>query len=271
MSTSKSNWPRRIACITAETTELAFALGAGDRVVGVSGYSVRPEEARQKPKVATFTSIRMDKIRELDPDLILGFSDLQKEIARELVAEGRNVFISNQRSLEDIGDMILATGRLIGCAEQGQRLYDEFSRELDRLAAECRGGWRPKVYFEEWDDPMISGIRWVSELIERFGGKDIFREKSFHCTAKNRVVTSGEVLAADPDILVASWCGKKVQFEKIRSREGWGKMEAVKHQRLHEIKSSDILAPGLSLLHGARQMAAILKPLQERAPGMVFH
>ena len=259
MSTFKFKWPRRMACITAETTEMVYALGAGDRVVGVSGYSVRPAEAREKPKVAAFTSVRMDKIRELKPDLILGFSDLQKDIARELVAEGYPVFISNQRSLEEVEDMILATGRLIGCAEAGEKLQQSFSEELQRLADSCRSSLRPKVYFEEWDQPLISGIRWVSELIEKFGGVDVFADKSLNKTAKHRVVRPEEVIAANPDILIASWCGKKVQFEKIRTREGWNQIRAVQNNRLYEIKSSDILAPGLSLLHGARRLAEIFE------------
>lgn len=258
--TSKLNpasWPRRIICLTAETTEIVFALGAGDRIVGVSGYCVRPAEARQKERVAAFTSIRIERIRELKPDLILGFSDLQKDIARDLVAESYNVFITNQRTLEEIGDAILAIGRLIGCEAKAEEIRSQFFEELDRLASSFSP--RTRVYFEEWNDPMISGISWVSELIEKLGGEDVFKEKSPGKAAKDRTVSSEEVIRANPDVIIASWCGKKVQFEKIRSRPGWDQIEAVKNNRLYEIKSPDILAPGLSLLHGARQMAQIFK------------
>ena len=236
----KTDWPRRIACITSETTEIVYALGAGDRVIGVSGYSVRPEEAREKPKVSSFTSLRMDKIRELKPDLILGFSDLQKDMARELIAEGYPVFISNQRSLDEIADMIAATGRLIGCVKEGEKLRQSFLEELDRLSKSCVKA-RAKVYFEEWDDPLISGIRWVSELIERFGGQDIFSEKSLHKTAKHRTVQPEEVVAANPDILVASWCGKKVNFDRIRQRPDWEKIGApvVSDHRARRAASTD--------------------------------
>ena len=210
-------WPKRIACITAETTEIVFALGAGERIVGVSGYSVRPAEAREKEKVAAFTSIRMEKIRELKPDLIIGFSDLQKDIARDLVAEGFNVFITNQRTLEETGAAILAIGRLIGCEDKAIEIHEKFFSELDELSG-CLpfGSRKPRVYFEEWDEPMISGISWVSELIERLGGEDVFKEKSIGKTASERRVKLEDVIAADPEIIIASWCGKKVQPDKIK-------------------------------------------------------
>lgn len=258
-SASKKVWPRRIACITAETTEIVFALGAGDRIIGVSGYTIRPEEARKKPKVAAFTSIRMDKIRELNPDLILGFSDLQKDIARELIEEGFNVFITNQRSLEETGDAVLAIGRLIGLEKKAVRLRDSFFKEIDELAKKTVRSGNPKVYFEEWDEPMISGIRWVSELIERLGARDIFPELKNKKNARDRYVTSEQVIARNPDIIIASWCGKKARLEKIEARPGWDRISAVQNKRLYEIKSPDILAPGLSLLHGAREMARIFR------------
>jgi len=265
ISTSKSEpavglWPRRIICLTAETTEITFALGAGDRIVGVSGYSVRPPEARLKEKVAAFTSARMDKIRELKPDLILGFSDLQKDILRDLAGEGFNVFVTNQRTLVEIGEAMLAIGRLLGSEERALEICRDFYAELDRLAEGMRvGGLRPRVYFEEWDDPLISGISWVSELIKKLSGEDVFKSKASGKVARERRVSPEEVLAADPDIIVASWCGKKVQLEKIRSRPGWDRLRAVRNNRIYEIKSADILQPGLSLIHGARQMAEIFK------------
>ncbi|MBI3312704.1 MAG: cobalamin-binding protein [Candidatus Omnitrophica bacterium] len=260
------SWPKRIICLTAETTEIAFALGAGQRIVGVSGYSVRPPEARQKEKVAAFTSVRMDKIRALKPDLILGFSDLQKDILRDLVGEGYNVFVTNQRSLAEIGEAILAIGRLLGEEQKAVKICRDFYAELDTLAlkaSETTEGKKPRVYFEEWDDPLISGISWVSELIERLGGEDVFKEKSSGKVARERTVSSEDVIRANPDRIIASWCGKKVQFEKIKSRAGWENIKAVHDNRLYEIKSADILQPGLSLLEGARQIAAILKGEEE--------
>ncbi len=293
MKPNSSLWPQRIACITSETTELVFALGAGERIVGVSGYAVRPPEAREKPKVAAFTSIRLDKIREGKPDLILGFSDLQKDIARELVAEGFNIFISNQRTLQETADVILGVWRLIGEEKAAQKIYADFWAELEKLqviASPPLNQWRakqsqslgiassqpsaaprndislrPRVYFEEWDEPLISGIAWVSELIEFLGGEDVFKEKRRGRNAKDRTVTAEEVLAADPEIIIASWCGKKVNFEKIRSRPGWEKIAALQNNHLYEIKSSDILAPGLSLLLGARQLSEIFQNFSKNA------
>lgn len=296
------SWPKRIICLTAETTEMAFALGAGERIVGVSGYSVRPAEARQKEKVAAFTSVRMDKIRALKPDLILGFSDLQKDILRDLVGEGYNVFVTNQRTLPEIGEALIAIGRLLGAQEKAKKICREFYAQIDRLAVsfphasakqppakkKCQMSRldpnildpnilsastnprhpqnfqagvtrRPRVYFEEWDDPMISGISWVSELIEKLGGEDVFKEKSSGKAARERTVSSEDVIRANPDIIIASWCGKKVQFEKIKSRPGWDQINAVRNNRLYEIKSTDILQPGLSLICGARQMAEIFR------------
>lgn len=209
--------------------------------------------------MAAFTSVRMDKIRELQPDLLIGFSDLQKDIARDLIAEGFTVFISNQRSLKEISDTVIAIGRLIGCEEKAVRLARDFETEINRLASRKSSGVRPRIYFEEWDNPLISGIRWVSELIERLGGEDIFGEKSKGMTAKDRTVRPEDVLEADPDVIVASWCGKKVQKDKIRNRPGWERMKAVQTDAIYEIKSSDILQPGLSLLDGARQMAVIIE------------
>lgn len=255
-------WPRRIACLTAETTELAFNLIHPDRIAGVSGFASRPPEAKLKPKVCAFTTVQMDKIRELNPDLILGFSNLQKDIARDLIAEGFNVFIINPRRLEEVADSFLSIGRLLGEEEKANLLRDRFLREIDDIAQETRkalSGVRPRVYFEEWDEPLISGIAWVHDLIEVLGGEDVFAERALRQSAKQRVVTSEEVIAADPDILIGSWCGKKVQFEKIRGRAGWDRVKAVRENHLYEVKSSDILAPGLSLLHGAKQLSQIMK------------
>ncbi len=249
------SWPRRIICLTSETAEIVFELGAEELVVGVSGYAVRPSAVRQKPKVAAFTSINLDKIKELEPDLILGFSDLQKDIARDLVAAGYPVFITNQRSLEEITETILAIGRLIGKETKAQTLAGNFENEIASLKPVSYSGKKPRVYFEEWDDPIISGIRWVSEIIEASGGEDIFRNLSSGSTASQRIINPEIVVQENPDIIFASWCGKKVAIQKILDRPGWDQIEAVKYKRVYEIKSADILAPGLSLLLGARKMA----------------
>ena len=248
-------WPRRIVCLTAETTEILFALGAGDRIVGVSGYTVRPPEARLKEKVAAFTSVRMDKIRALEPDLIFAFSDLQKDIVRELTEAGYNLFVTNQRSLKEVGETIVAVGRLLGLEKKSEELCSKFFGELEELQRKASEfPRRLHVYFEEWDDPLISGIRWVGELIRMLGGEDIFEELEAGKVARERRVNPEEVIHRNPEVILASWCGKKVQTEKIRSRPGWDKIEAVQKNQIYEIKSADILQPGLSLLHGARQM-----------------
>ncbi len=257
---ASARWPRRVACLTAETTELAFSLIDAERIVGVSGFALRPPEAKLKPKVAAFTTVQMDKIRELNPDLILGFSNLQKDIARDLIAEGFNVFIINPRKLEEIADSFLAVGRLLGEEDKASSMRDEFLREIETLGAKTRkalNGVKPRVYFEEWDEPLITGIGWVHDLIEILGAEDVFAEKSKGQSAKQRVVQPEEVIAANPDILLASWCGKKVIFDRIKTRPGWSQIKALQSGQLYEIKSSDILAPGPSLIHGAGKIAEI--------------
>lgn len=255
---SLSKWPERIICLTAETTEILFALGAGDRIVGVSGYTVRPPEARLKEKVAAFTSIRMDKIRVLKPDLIFAFSDLQKDIVHELTEEGYTVFVTNQRSLEEVGQTILGVGRLVGLEEGAEKLCEKFYGELNELQKKSSGfPRRLRVYFEEWDEPLISGIRWVGELVRKIGGEDVFEELEQGTVARQRRVEPEEVIRRNPEVIIASWCGKKVQIEKIRSRPGWDKIEAIRKNQIYEIKSPDILQPGLSLLNGARQIYEI--------------
>lgn len=253
-----AGWPERIICLTAETTEILFALGAGERIVGVSGYTVRPPEARLKEKVAAFTSVRMEKIRALKPDLIFAFSDLQKEIVRDLTEEGYTVFVTNQRSLQEVGETITAVGRLLGLERKAEELCSQFYGELDLLAKKASGfPRRLRVYFEEWDGPLISGIRWVGELIRKLGGEDIFEELEEGKAARQRRVDPEEVIRRNPEVILASWCGKKVQTEKIASRAGWDKMEAVQKNQIYEIKSADILQPGLSLLYGAREIYEI--------------
>ncbi len=256
----KPEWPRRVACLTAETTELAYYLINPDRIVGVSGFASRPPEAREKNKVSTFTTLRLENLRAANPDLILGFSDLQKDMARELVGEGYNVFISNQRSLKEIEEFFYAAGRLLGAEKKAAEIAGAFFEELAIRERETRAaldGWEPKVYFEEWDEPLITGISWVSELISKMGGRDIFAGKSAGRLARDRYVSAEEIIEKDPDIIIASWCGKKVHFDKMLVRPGWEKISAVKNGRMFEIKSADILAPGPSLIRGARRISEI--------------
>lgn len=257
--------PQRIVCLTAETTEIAFALGAGERVVGVSGYSVRPPEARRKPKVAAYTSARLDKILELHPDLVLAFSDLQADLVRVLVKAGLTVLVTNQRSLAETWDSIRLIGRALGAPSEAEKLAADLQAEVERVREEAtRLPQRPRVYFEEWDDPLISGIRWVAELIEAAGGEDIFPELLGAHRAPDRVVDPTDVVRRDPQVIVASWCGKKVNPDRIRARPGWQAIAAVRHGRLHEIKSPDILQPGPSLVRGLRQLAACIASAARR-------
>jgi iron complex transport system substrate-binding protein len=257
--------PQRVVCLTAETTEIAFALGAGERVVGVSGYSVRPPEARRKPKVAAYTSARLDKILELQPDLILAFSDLQAEIVRDLVKAGLSVVVTNQRSLAETWEAIRLIGRVLGCPVEAEKLASDLQDEIDRFRHEAaRLPRRPRVFFEEWDDPLISGIRWVGELVEAAGGEDIFPEMRGAHRAPDRVVDPAEVVRRDPEVIVASWCGKKVNPDRIRTRPGWQAITAVRHGCIHEIKSPDILQPGPSLVRGLRRLAVCITSAAEQ-------
>ena len=254
-------YPSRIVCLTEETTETLYLLGEGERVVGVSGYTVRPPEARNKPRVSAFINARFDKIEALDPDLVLAFSDLQADIAAELVRRGRNVVVFNQRSVAEILQMIRMLGGLIGCAERADVLASTLEADIDRVrAAASRLPRRPRVYFEEWDDPLISGIRWVEELVEIAGGDPIFPELRHAKLGKDRIVTSEEVVRRNPDVIVASWCGKAVRKEKIAARPGWDQVTAVRSGAIHEIKSAFILQPGpASLTEGLAQLHEILR------------
>src|SRR5262249_6309853 len=209
MTTSK--YPQRIVCLTEETTETLYLLGQGDRVVGVSGYTVRPPEARQKPKVSAFINAKFDKIAGLRPDLVLAFSDLQADLVAELVRRGMNVVAFNQRSVEEILLMTRMLGGRVGCKDAAERLAADLVRDLDRIRdAASRWPRRPRVFFEEWDEPLISGIRWVEELVEIAGGAPIFPELASAALAKERIVDPAEVARRDPEVIFASWCGKKM-------------------------------------------------------------
>jgi iron complex transport system substrate-binding protein len=259
-------YPSRIVCLTEETTETLYLLGEGDRVVGVSGYTVRPPEARQKPRVSAFISARFDKIEALRPDLVLAFSDLQADIAAELARRGFNVLLFNQRSVAEILQMIRMLGGLIGCADRAEALAGTLEDGLEEIRARAsRFPLRPRVYFEEWDDPLISGIQWVEELIDIAGGDPIFPELRHAKLAKARVVQPDEVVSRHPDVIIASWCGKAVNKTRIASRAGWDAVPAVRAGHIYEIKSAFILQPGpASLTEGVRQLHEIISGVRPR-------
>ena len=239
--------PQRIVCLTEETVETLYLLSEDHRIVGVTGYAVRPARVRQeKPRVGAFTSADVPKIFALEPDLVLTFSDLQADIAAELIRAGVAVHGFNQRDVAGIFAMIETLGALIGEPGKAQRLAADLRKNLDerRRAPPAR----PRVYFEEWDEPMISGLSWVSELVELAGGQDVFPQLAHESAAKDRIVTSDQVIAAAPDVIVASWCGKKVRPEKIAARRGWDAIPAVQQGRIYEIKSPLILSPGPAAL-----------------------
>lgn len=248
-ATARDGYPSRVVCLTEETTEILYLLGAGDLVVGISGYTVRPPEARKKPRVSAFISANYEKIEALRPDLVLCFSDLQADIARELIKRGLNVMTFNQRSVEEILITIRLVGNLVGYHEEAERLVTELTDGINKVRSQASVlSVRPRVFFEEWYDPLISGIRWVSELIEVAGGEDIYSElRAFH-NASARIVDPAQVAARNPDLILASWCGRKVRPEKIAARPHFHQTSAVQRGRIHEIKSAIILQPGPAAL-----------------------
>jgi iron complex transport system substrate-binding protein len=240
--------PERIVCLTEETVETLYLLGEEARIVGVSGYAVRPARVRrEKPRVSAFTSADLPKILALEPDLALTFSDLQADIAAGLIREGVAVHAFNHRDVGGILAMIRTLGALVGAAARAEALAARYEARLAAVAAEASGP-RPRVWFEEWDEPLISAIGWVSELIGVAGGADAFAELGAQQGAKGRIVTPEAVIAAAPDVIIASWCGKKVRPEKIAARPGWDAIPAVRNGRIHEIKSPLILQPGPAAL-----------------------
>jgi iron complex transport system substrate-binding protein len=251
--------PRRIVCLTEEPTETLYALGEQDRIVGISGFTVRPSAARrEKPKVSAFTSAKIGEILALKPDFVIGFSDIQADIASALIKQGVEVWISNHRSGDGILDYVQRLGALVGAADKARGYADTLRTNLDAVAAQAaRLPVRPKVYFEEWDEPLISGIQWVAELVRIAGGDDIFPELAAEPLAKHRIMADGaQVIARDPDIIFGSWCGKKFRPEKVAARAGWQEISAVRHQRMFEIKSPIILQPGpAALTDGINDMA----------------
>lgn len=265
--------PQRIVCLTTETVEVLYALGEQARIVGISGYTVRPPEARkEKPKVYAFTSGDIDKILAVQPDLVLTFSDLQADIARDLIKAGVPVYAFNMRSVDDILGMIEILGRLVGAEVKAAELVAELETQIaqTRAIAEQRfasTGQRPRVYFEEWDEPNITAVRWVSELIAIAGGADIFPERAASPLARDRILADPlEVVRRDPEVIIGSWCGKHFRPEHISARPGWSGISAVRNNRLHEIKSAIILSPGpVAISQGLPLLLAILAGPENQA------
>ena len=255
-------FPKRIVCLTEETTETLYLLGEQDRIVGISGFTVRPSQARkEKPIVSAFTDASIEKIMALKPDLVIGFSDIQANIAKELIANGITVWVNNHRTVQSIFDMIVQLGSLVGKTEQAIDLVNKYKNGIEKInkTATVRDK-KPKIYFEEWFDPLISGICWVSELIEFAGGTDIYKEKQHASLAKDRIIADkNEVVERNPDIIVASWCGKMFKKEKLISRENWNNINAVKNDMIFEIKSPIILQPGPAAVDdGIKALAMII-------------
>ncbi len=257
-----SQYPSRIVCLTEETTEALYLLGEEWRIVGISGFTVRPPRARkEKPKVSAFTSAKLERIVALEPDLVLGFSDLQADIAAELVRRGIEVHVFNQRSVADILRMLRTLGGMIGCESKTAALVDELEARLDEVRVTAASlPRRPRVYFEEWDEPQISAIRWVSELIGIAGGDDVFPELAAQPLGRNRIIADPlEVVRRSPDVVFGSWCGKKFSPRAVRERPGWQDVPAVRHGELHEVKSSIILQPGpAALTDGVRELHRVI-------------
>ena len=258
----KSKGPQRIICLTEEPTEILYLFGEQHRIVGISRYVVRPLEAKDNhPIVSAFVDGSVKKICELKPDLIIGFSDIQADLAAKLIKANQQVLIFNQRSIEEILEVILTIGRIVSAEAKAQKLVDKYTEILMKAKEKTsKQNTKPKVYFEEWDDPTFSGIRWVSELIEIAGGKDIFSDKSHGKLAMEREIQWSDVIEKNPDVILASWCGKPVDIESIKKREGWDKISAIKNNRIHEIDSSIILQPGpASLTEGLKVLESLIR------------
>lgn len=262
-------YPERIVCLTEETTETLYALGEERRIVGISGFTVRPPRARkEKPKVSAFTSAKHDRILALKPDLVLGFSDLQADIAAALIRAGIAVHVFNHRNVEGILSMILTLGGIVGVEERARRLARDLTARIDSVRAATAGlSPRPRVYFEEWDDPPISAIRWVSELVTVAGGDDCFEELSHEALGKDRIIGDpDEIVRRRPDIVIGSWCGKKFRPERVAERPGWDGVPAVRGGHLYEVKSSRILQPGpAALTDGLDDLVRIVRRWRDRS------
>ena len=255
--------PQRIVCLTEETTEWLYLLGQEHKIVGISGYTVRPKQARhEKPRISAFLSAKIDQIMALEPDCVLGFSDLQADIANDLIRRGVQVTVFNQRSVAEIFNVLFQIAAMVGEAKKGLELLNGMREQLLKIEQMAQAlPRRPRIYFEEWDEPHISAIRWVSELLTIAGGDDCFTELSLQSLGKNRIIAdSTEIVRRNPDIIIGSWCGKKFRAEKVAARVGWGTVAAVKNQQLFEIKSPEILQPGpAALTDGVAQMQRIVQ------------
>ncbi|MEO0895655.1 MAG: cobalamin-binding protein [Bacteroidota bacterium] len=262
MKKGEDFFPTRIVCLTEEPTETLYLLGEEKRIVGISGFTVRPAQAKkEKPKVSAFSTASIDKIIDLAPDLVIGFSDIQANIAQELIARGIPVWINNHRTVAEIYKMIVQIGSLVGKQAEAIELATQLKTSLQHTChANQQKTMKPRVYFEEWDEPLITGICWVGELIELAGGIDIFSELQQESLAKDRIIQdSDEVVRRNPDIIIASWCGKKFKKERLVSRQNWNKIKAVKNEFIFEIKSENILQPGpAALTDGVQEIAAII-------------
>jgi iron complex transport system substrate-binding protein len=250
-----SRAPERIVCLSAESADWLWRIGAWDSVVGVTAFFTQPQDAPAKPRVSGFSTGRVDEIIELHPDLVITFSDVQASLAAELIKAGLPVFATNQRTLAEIESTLQMLGRVVGHELESERLLKEFRL---RLAPVAPKGTRPRVYFEEWNDPFITGIAWVSELIERAGGEDVFAHLRTKRAASQRVISSRQVFKADPEIILASWCGKPVKPAEISSRPGWPEVAAVRAGRIDEVLGEDILQPGFRLIQGYERLKKLI-------------
>ena len=259
--------PERIVCLTEEPTEILYALGQQHRIVGISAYTVRPPIAREShPVVSAFIGGSIKKIKALEPDLIIGFSDIQAQLAHDLIKENLPVLIFNQRSIQEILDVIVMTGAIVGERDQALSLVEDYVGYLEMARARAATRPRRKVYFEEWDDPLITSIEWVHELIEIVGGDNIFAHHATGKLASERFVTHEQIIAANPDVILASWCGKPVDIDSIRTREGYDRITAVKKNEIHELDPSIILQPGpASLTEGLATLERLIHPAHEAA------
>jgi len=251
--------PQRIVCLSAEAADWLWRIGVWDRVAGVTSYFAQPTDAPPKPRVSGFSSANLDHITRLNPDLVITFSDVQAGIAGALVNRGYQVLATNQRTLAEIETTLALLARVVGCETAGKKLLGEFRKKLQ--PASIADHVRPRVYFEEWNDPLITGIGWVSELIERAGGTDVFAALTTQRAAPDRIVTTEQILRADPDIILASWCGKPFRSDEIIARPGWENLTAVRENRIYEIPGPDILQPGFRLVSGYDQIKRHLQTL----------
>lgn len=259
----------RIACLSSETAELCFALGLGDHVVGRSAFCTRPEAVKQVRVVSSFTEVRLDRIAEVRPDLVLAFSDLQADLCQQLIKEGLPVLALNQRTLAETLQSVRWVGGLLGVPDRAERVVADMEARMARVRA-AAAAWpvRPRVYFEEWDAPLITGIGWVGELIELAGGEDVFSHLAPLRSAPERVVQPADVIAAAPDIMLASWCGKPFQARAVRARPGWSEVPAVQDDELHELPGAEVLSPGIALVDGLERIHGILGAwVQRRCAG----